>query len=48
MLTLTDEQVDWLCERIPDPAISPKGGRPPATKRDISRTIFRILDHGAK
>ena len=48
MLTLTDEQVDWLCERIPDPTISPKGGRPPANKRDIIRGVFWILDNGAK
>ncbi|MCL4221517.1 MAG: transposase [Phycisphaerales bacterium] len=41
-------QVGWLCERIPDPAISPKGGRPPAEMRDIIHGIFWILDNGAK
>lgn len=48
MLTLTEEQLDWLCERIPDPIRSPKGGRPPADKRDVVRGIFWILDNGAK
>lgn len=28
MLSLADSQVDWLLVRIPDPAGSPKGGRP--------------------
>ena len=48
MLTLTYEQLDWLVERIPDPLISPKGGRPPADKRKVVRGIFWILDNGAK
>jgi transposase len=48
MLTLTDEQVDWLCERIPNPVVSPKGGRPTADKRDVIRGIFWMLDNGAK
>jgi len=48
MLTLTDEQLDWLLERIPDPLISPKGGRPAADKRKVVRGIFWILDNGAK
>jgi transposase len=48
MLTLTEEQLDWLCERIEDPATSPKGGRPRANKRDVIRGIFWILDNGAK
>lgn len=48
MLTLSEAQLDWLCERIPDPIISPKGGRPPANKRDVIRGIFWILDNGAK
>ena len=47
-LTLTDEQLDWLVERIPDPVISPKGGRPPANKRRVVRGIFWMLDNGAK
>ncbi len=48
MLTLTDEQLDWLVERIPDASKSPLGGRPPADKRKVVRGIFWILDNGAK
>jgi len=48
MLTLTSEQLDWLCERIEDPPVSPQGGRPRANKRDVIRGIFWILDNGAK
>lgn len=48
MLTFTDEQVDWLAERIPDPARNPRGGRPPADKRRTLRGIFWVLDNGAK
>jgi transposase len=48
MLTLTDEQVDWLCERIPDAPVSPRGGRPTAEKRGVVRGIFWMLDNGAK
>ena len=48
MLTLTEEQLDWLSERIPDASKSPLGGRPPADKRKVIRGIFWILDNGAK
>lgn len=48
MLTLTDEQLDWLTARIPDARKSPLGGRPPADKRKVIRGIFWILDNGAK
>ncbi len=48
MLTLTDEQLDWLVERVPDASKSPLGGRPPADKREVVRGIFWILDNGAK
>ncbi|MFO0826508.1 MAG: IS5 family transposase [Phycisphaerales bacterium] len=48
MFTLTDEQLDWLCARVPDAPVSPKGGRPPVKKRDALRGIFWILDNGAK
>lgn len=48
MLQLTDEQLDWICKRIPNPPRSAKGGRPPADKRKMVRGIFWILDNGAK
>lgn len=48
MLRLTDEEVEWLSERIPDAPVSPKGGRPPTDKRQAIRGIFWILDNGAK
>lgn len=48
MLTLTDEQLDWVCERIPDPERSPLGGRPHADKRKVVAGIFWVLDNGAK
>jgi transposase len=48
MLTLTDEQLDWLLERIPDPAKNPKGGRPAEEKRKVVQGIFWMLDNGAK
>jgi len=47
-LTLTDEQVDWLADLIPDPTRDPRGGRPPLDKRRVIRGIFWILDNGAK
>jgi len=47
-LTLTDEQLDWLLERIPDPPKSPKGGRPPEEKRKVVQGSFWMLDNGAK
>ncbi len=48
MLKLTEEQLDWLTERIPDHELSVKGGRPPADKRKVIQGIFWILDNGAK
>jgi transposase len=48
MLTLTDEQLDWLVERVPDAPTSPLGGRPPTDKRNAIRGIFWMLDNGAK
>ncbi len=47
-LTFTDEQPDWIAERIPDARVSPKGGRPAADKRRTLRGIFWMLDNGAK
>ena len=48
MLTRTNEQLDWICERIPDPPVHPLGGRPPTDKRDAVRGIVWMLDNGAK
>lgn len=48
MLTFTEEQLDWLAERIPDPPRDPRGGRPPEDKRKVLRGIFWVLDNGAK
>ena len=48
MLTLTDEQLTWLCARIPDPPRRPLGGRPVVDKRSVVAGIFWILDNGAK
>lgn len=48
MLKLTEVQLDWLCERIPDPPRSPLGGRPAADKRKVIQGIFWMLDNGAK
>ncbi|MFG0251930.1 MAG: transposase [Phycisphaerales bacterium JB038] len=48
MMTLTDEQLEWLAQRIPDAAASPLGGRPRMDKRKAIRGIFWMLDNGAK
>lgn len=48
MLKLTQEHLDWLCERIPDPVPDPRGGRPLADKRKVVAGIFWVLDNGAK
>jgi len=48
MLKLTDEQLDWLCARIPDAPRDPRGGRPPTDKRLALQGIFWMLDNGAK
>lgn len=47
-MRLTDEQLDWLCEHVPDPPPRPNGGRPPLDKRLAIQGIFWILDNGAK
>lgn len=47
-MRLSDEQVEWLAERVPDAPVSPKGGRPAMDKRQALRGIFWILDNGAK
>jgi transposase len=48
MLQLSEDQLDMLCEMLPDHARSPKGGRPPTDKRKAIGGIFWILDNGAK
>jgi transposase len=48
MLTLTDELLDWLCEKVPDAPRDPRGGRPPVDKRRTIAGIFWMLDNGAK
>ena len=47
-MRLSDEQVEWLAERVPDAPVSPRGGRPAMDKRQALRGIFWILDNGAK
>ena len=48
MLKLTDEQLDWIVERIPKHEKKPLGGRPVADRRKIVEGIFWMLDNGAK
>lgn len=48
MLQLTENQLDMLCEILPDNPPRPRGGRPRADKRKAIRGIFWILDNGAK
>jgi transposase len=48
MLMLSEKELDWLAEQIPDAQRSAKGGRPPADKREVIAGIFWVLDNGAK
>jgi transposase len=48
MLQLTEEQLDWIMERIPDPPDHSLGGRPRTDYRNAVRGIFWMLDNGAK
>lgn len=48
MPRLSEEQLDWLCRKLPDAPVSPKGGRPRVEKRRVIAGIFWILDSGAK
>ena len=48
MIKFNKEQMEWLCERIPDPVRNPKGVRPAANKRQVVRGILWVLDNGAK
>ena len=47
-MRLTDEQLDWLCARLPEPQALPRGGRPPMHRPKAMGAIFRVLDNGAK
>ena len=47
-MRLSEQQLDWLAERVPDAPVSPKGGRPAMDKRQALRGIFWVLDNGAK
>jgi len=47
-MRLSDGQLNWLAERVPDAPRSPKGGRPAIDKRMALRGIFWVLDNGAK
>jgi transposase len=47
-MRLTEEQLDWLAEPVPDAAVNPKGGWPAMDKRQALRGIFWILDNVAK
>lgn len=48
MLQLTEEQLDVLCELLPEDPPKPKGGRPRTDRRQAIRGVFWILDNGAK
>ena len=48
MLTLSEEELNWLSGQIPDVERSPKGGRPPIDKRQVIAGVFWVLDNGAK
>lgn len=48
MLRLTNAELDWICERLPEVTPSPKGGRPTADFKKVVAGIFWILDNGAK
>jgi len=48
MLQLSEEQLDKLCELLPDHPDRPLGGRPRLDKRLAIEGIFWILDNGAK
>lgn len=48
MLKLSREQLEWLCERIPDHPKSRLGGRPCADKARVVAGIFWMLDNVAK
>ena len=48
MLTLSEEELNWLSGQIPDAERSLKGGRPPTDKRQVIAGVFWVLDNGAK
>ena len=42
MLTLSEEELDWLSGQIPDAERSPKGGRAPTEKRQGIAGVFWV------
>jgi hypothetical protein len=40
MFMLSEKELDWLAERIPDAERRAKEGRPPADKRELIAGIF--------
>jgi transposase len=48
MLKLSEDQLDVLCNLLPEDPPKPKGGRPRADRRNAIAGIFWILDNGAK
>jgi hypothetical protein len=39
-MRLTEAQLDWLAQRVPDTVVLPKGGRPAMDKRKALRGVF--------
>jgi hypothetical protein len=48
LLKLSEDQLDALCNLLPEDPPKPKGGRPRADRRKAIAGIFWILDNGAK
>jgi len=48
MLTRTDEQLNWLLERIPKSTLSSPGGRPSAHQCKIVGGVFCMFDIDTK
>ena len=47
-MRLSEQELDWLCARLPAPPPRPRGGRPPMDRRRVIAAIFWMLDNGAK
>jgi transposase len=48
MSKLSEDQLDVICNLLPDDPPTPKGGRPRSDRRGAIAGIFWILDNGAK